>query len=616
MKDQKLFRQALCLMLLVLTLVGCGTQPPVSTSEVPDATLAQPASLAATSPAATSAPMTTSIPSTATPTATLTVASTLDGQTTLPHRIAWQATPSVLESEVAEVDFLIDGQLTFVERHAPYTFGRDGGYLITSFLTPGEHSFTVRVKTIGGQSAESTVKAAVEAAPAPPNRLAGTSWTRTMTAADQNKAPSEPPPAGDWGLAIDSVGWMLHDPDGGGQLWDVVYQSEGEVELRTTIESPPLLDVEHETLYGGSICEEPDAPFLWAYTIGDGGKTLTLHPSGNDPCGNRVAILEGTWARESPQPFAGERAWIAYQTTYQTNRSGKEGVWLVHPDGTDDHQIATDVPGEQLLPNWSPDGTHLAVVTRGGATEPIYEYDLATKSSRQLFKCEDSCLGEDEPVYSPDGTKVAFIRYLAPFVNSQSAGDTVPSDCSLWIGEVASGKVTQITSNTKPPCDREYNPHWSPDGSHLTYWRDPYENGQPTGTAVFVIGADGKDEHRLTDPKLFAGDPDWSPDGKWIVFSTYPLNEFNFVPKVSNLYRMHPDGAGMEQLTRYATADLRATQPRYTPDGKWIIFTAVAPSSKPEERMSDRSLWAIPSEGGEPITIVQGGIYTHGTWQP
>ena len=44
---------------------------------------------------------------------------------------------------------------------------------------------------------------------------------------------------------------------------------------------------------------------------------------------------------------------------------------------------------------------------------------------------------------------------------------------------------------------------------------------------------------------------------------------------VSNLYRIHPDGSGIEQLTHYATEDLRATQPRYTPDGEWIVFTAV-----------------------------------------
>ncbi len=299
-------------------------------------------------------------------------------------------------------------------------------------------------------------------------------------------------------------------------------------------------------------------------------------------------------------PFAGETAWIAYY-------SGA-GIGLIHPDGTDDHQVAADaVPGEELLADWSPDGTRLVFTTRGGEVEPIYEYELATERSHQLFACEDPCIGDDEPVYAPDGKRVAFERALAPFVPDTHQGGEVPSDCGLWIGELSSGEVTQITSNTDPPCDREYEAHWSPDGMQLTYWRDPHENGRPTGTAVFTINADGTDEQRLTDPAMFAGSPDWSPDGEWIVFSTYPLHTFQCC-QVSNLYRMHPDGSGVEQLTHYPTEDLRATQPRYTPDGQWIVFTSVTPET--------RSLWVIPAGGGEPIVLAPGGIYTHGTWQP
>ena len=334
-------------------------------------------------------------------------------------------------------------------------------------------------------------------------------------------------------------------------------------------------------------------------------------PSTSSPSSAQHPIVTESPAPIS-NPFAGEKAWIAYQT----NRTG-EGIWLVHPDGTEDHQVATDVPTEeQKYGNWSPDGTKLVFTTRGGETEPLYEYDLATNKSRKLFACEDPCVGDDEPVYSPDGTKVAFIRALAPFVYDDAQGGEVPSDCGLWIGDVATGEVTQITSNTNPPCDREYFPQWSPDGSQLTYWRDPYEDGKPIGTAVFVINVDGSNERRLTDPEMFAGDPNWSPDGEWIVFSTYPLNEFNFVPAISDLYRIHPDGTGMEQITHYESKGLRATIPSYTPDGKWIIFTAVQPSSNTQERRTDRSLWIIPAEGGEPIEITSGGIYVHGVWQP
>ncbi len=45
----------------------------------------------------------------------------------------------------------------------------------------------------------------------------------------------------------------------------------------------------------------------------------------------------------SPHPFAGDPAWIAYY--------GPDGIGLIHPDGTDDHQVDTGVPGAQLLPN-------------------------------------------------------------------------------------------------------------------------------------------------------------------------------------------------------------------------------------------------------------------------
>ena len=296
-------------------------------------------------------------------------------------------------------------------------------------------------------------------------------------------------------------------------------------------------------------------------------------------------------------PFGGDPTWVAYQT----DRSGAEGIWLVHPDGGDDHQVATDLPNA-LLPDWSPDGTHVVMTSRGdGQTEePLFEYDLETDTSRQLFDCTLPCMGDDEPAYSPDGSQVAFIRAMAPIVND------APSDCSLWIGDRATGKVRPVTSNADPQCEREYNPRWSPDGTQLTYWRQPSMDGTATVTAVFVVNADGTDERRLTDPDIKAGESDWSPDGEWIVFATYPLAQYQ--SGESHLYRVHPDGTGLEQLTDFTSAELRATQPRYTPDGKWIVFTAVTSST--------RSLWAIPSEGGEPVEIAAGGIYTHGTWQP
>lgn len=308
---------------------------------------------------------------------------------------------------------------------------------------------------------------------------------------------------------------------------------------------------------------------------------------------------------EEPRLLASDGPWIAFQSN--RGPGGLQAVWVMRPDGSEELPVPADVPGSKMSPDWSPDGTRLVFTTRGGPTEPLYEYDLTTNTSRQLFACEDPCLGDDDPAYSPDGTKVAFIRYLAPLVYVEDYGGEAPSDCGIWIGEIATGEVKQITSNTDPPCDGENNPRWSPDGTQLVYWRNPYANGQPTGTAVYVINLDGSEERRLTDPAMFAGEADWSPDGEWIVFATYPYREFGDLgPLPSNLYRIHPDGSGMEQLTFYET-NLDATQPQYTPDGTSILFTGAG--------SSNRSLLIMPAEGGEPTFIARGG-YTNGTWQP
>jgi TolB protein len=302
-----------------------------------------------------------------------------------------------------------------------------------------------------------------------------------------------------------------------------------------------------------------------------------------------MLVAVGVAGQEAPDAGAAQ-PWIAYSTI-----RGGESTWLVHPDGADDHQITGDFAAVLILPDWSPDGQRLVMTSRAtGGAEPLYEYELASGRFTQLFDCEDPCLGDDEPVYSPDGTTVAFERALGPFE------DDVPADCGIWIGELATGEVRQVTSN--PGCFREYNLRWSPDGHQFTYWRWREDSsGTTTGAAVFVIDVDGSNERQLTEWEAMAGEPDWAPDGEWLVYDTYAKR-----PEVSNLYRMHPDGTGAEPLTFITEGEHGATQARYTPDGESIVFTAELPGAL--------QIWYMPAGGGEPSVVVDGG--THGTWQP
>ena len=267
------------LFLLATLISGCATAP-TATPAVPVAIVSSATNTPPTAPPAATTPA-------------ITISSTLDGMSALPHRVQWEVKFALPQGALfSRVEFLIDGKLARVERKQPYFYGGDNNYLVTTSLAPGEHSFTSRVVTFKGDSGEDTVKATVVIAANPPKPLDRTAWSRTETPAEVAESTSgQPGTPGPIGLTIDSVGWMFHDPQGGGMRFDVDYPSDGVVEMRAAIEEPPYPSYQ----YGGAFCEEPDAAILWSYKVSPDGKQLTLHPVTKEPCGDRLGAMEGTW---------------------------------------------------------------------------------------------------------------------------------------------------------------------------------------------------------------------------------------------------------------------------------------------------------------------------------
>jgi hypothetical protein len=234
-------------------------------------------------------------------TAKLTVTSTLDRLTVLPHRIHWQAFPIAPAADVSEVDYLIDGKQLWTEHNAPYFYGSDGNYLVTSFLMPGKHTFTVRAITTGGQTATDTVTATVAAAPRPPASLAGT-WKIFVK---QNSP--DAPPSGDWRLVISPVGWQVYDTSGGGGLYDVAYLAPGLAEIRTGMATG-----HHSTDLNAWCNNEPGTPARVRWTVTGGNLQFTYPASDPHTCTGIAAdgfvtflahhnrTHPGTWTRVAP----------------------------------------------------------------------------------------------------------------------------------------------------------------------------------------------------------------------------------------------------------------------------------------------------------------------------
>jgi hypothetical protein len=243
------------------------------------------------------------------------VTSTLDGKTVLPRRLHWIARTTLPSSQIAEVDYLIDGKVRWIEHGAPYFYGANGeghqNYLVTSWLTPRRHKFTVRAIAKNRSSATDTVVARVQPPPVVPSALAGT-WQRVISntsAAPKPGSPGNPTdsltPPGTYRIDFDPR-W-IHDtfpcdtspcrfnPKTGGGGEFVSDWTPGASTF--TVRGPVTFRIFHDTdRLGGFWCYEdgPSATYTWSVS----GNTLTLAPvGGHDACGIRGFIWTGTWTR-------------------------------------------------------------------------------------------------------------------------------------------------------------------------------------------------------------------------------------------------------------------------------------------------------------------------------
>lgn len=194
-----------------------------------------------------------------------------------------------------------------------------------------------------------------------------------------------------------------------------------------------------------------------------------------------------------------------------TTQPGETGLVDVAPL---DYERDPEASDEE--PAWSPDGTRLAFVRSSGEGSSLALLDLATGDVRVLDAGLPSRV--TAPTWSPDGERVA-----------------VEAGGQLWVvdvdGAVASPVVVVPDACEGPPgsCDQPltgWTPSWSPDGTRLAFVAPDQLYWEALLTvAVGAAPADGA--YRVAAPLRVAGpgdsswspaDPDWSLDGTSIAF--------------------------------------------------------------------------------------------------
>jgi Tol biopolymer transport system component len=254
-------------------------------------------------------------------------------------------------------------------------------------------------------------------------------------------------------------------------------------------------------------------------------------------------------------------------------------IFSKNPDGSDGMQL-TSLPLDLYTrgdtdPESSPDGSKIAFSRAtyeyrdvgGGATEEIYTQDIYVMNAdgSGLREIADDPALDREPVWSPDGSKIAFTRGTFGDANSYD----------IYIANAA-GTREAIRITDQP--GNESDPNWSPDGSKLLYvsTADTPTFPNPGGDAeIYVMNPDGTGISRLTDNTANDSTPDWSPDGKEIVFDSNRDGK-------RAIYKMNADGSGQAkveyQLPCVYDPDPDAggcvghSAPVWSPDGTKIAF--------------------------------------------
>ncbi len=186
--------------------------------------------------------------------------------------------------------------------------------------------------------------------------------------------------------------------------------------------------------------------------------------------------------------------------------------------GSREARQLTSGPGYAYQPDWSPDGRHVAFARYVDDAIQLQLLDLSTGETRPLLA--DGAVNV-EPSWSPDGSRLAF-------VSSSFEGRwhifiaTLKRDATL-------DTVVRVTEDRLSPLSRYYynaydqylSPTWSNDGRELIFVSN---RGHIWGSGGFwrMPARAGAEPRELRfEETTWKARPDWSPDGRRVVYSSY-----------------------------------------------------------------------------------------------
>jgi len=251
-------------------------------------------------------------------------------------------------------------------------------------------------------------------------------------------------------------------------------------------------------------------------------------------------------------------------------------IYLIDPDGTNPVRL-TNNDAADWLPKLSPDGKRVVFDSNRarGAGEPVNTVDLFLM--RADGKDQTRLTRGASATWSPDGKYIAFHRSASGTglpINPNPSAATVDSDIFVIRVPDDDEPVDEPINITNSPGQVDDDPDWSPDGKRIVFTRHPdTENSALSpfpypSQRIYVLDLDAGVAEQLSHSDVEERAPAWSPDGTRIAYMCRIGTNFLNVPTFE-ICVMNADGSDQTRLTFNGLND---GTPSWSPDGQRIFF--------------------------------------------
>ena len=305
----------------------------------------------------------------------------------------------------------------------------------------------------------------------------------------------------------------------------------------------------------------------------------------------KLASLPGRafWLRWSPD---GSRL----RLTLLNSETHTSTLWQVNSDGSGAHMLLDNwnsAPAAECCGSWTDDGRYYVFQSARTGNSNIWaipEHGGLFGSPQQPIPITNGPLNYLAPIIERGGRRTFFIglntqsellRYdrgasiFLPYTTGLSTARRVEfsrnadwvawirqDDDSLWRSRADGSGRLQLTGRPM----QVFMMHWSPDGRQLVLMgRQP---GKPW--KVYTMDADGGHLQEVLDEARSEADPDWSPDGRLLVFGRLP----DLMAEASQPKAIYLVDLATKAMTKLPGSD-GLFSPRWSADGKYIAALSI-----------------------------------------